>query len=109
MQHAIDTLRAAGFRVEASKAGGHFVSRADTAMYCRTADDLAAFAPRITPDDKALSTLRARAALAGHRLDTEQAIDGRLRYRLERAGRMHFAATLAEVEGLLDPDCRRTA
>lgn len=100
-QAQIDTLRAKGFRVEQSKAGGHVVSRTDMATYCGTSSDLAAFARRIAADNKALDTVRARAALAGHSLETEQAIDGRTCYRLKRAGRIRFAATLTEVEALI--------
>lgn len=102
-QAQIDSLRANGFRVEQSKAGGHFVSRTDMAAYFRTTSALAAFALRVVADNKVFNTARARAALAGHRLETEKAIDGRTRYRLERAdGRMYITSTVAEVNALLE-------
>ena len=98
-QAQIEALRANGFRVEQSKAGGYFVSRIVMAEYCRTTSDLATLARRIAADNKALDTLRARAALAGHRVETEVAIDGMRRYVLYAAdGLMHFASTVSEAE-----------
>ncbi|WP_038211861.1 hypothetical protein [Xenophilus azovorans] len=106
-------LQARGFNVVASPGGGWFISRWNSAHFCRVPADVSSFARRLgieLDDGKRLATARAQAALRGARLEVETAIDGRVRFRLDCAdGRIRFADHLTEIEALLAPSSTTAA